>query len=550
MLGNSSMQCDSSYFRTPRQFVYVLALLAVVADLSGCGGGGGSSSVAGGSSNTGGGNIAFLADPDFPAIRTDWTPGVFLPASTFQSICASPVADSDDILGTATVENHFLRSYSNDTYLWYDEIVDMDPNLFSTPDYFDLLKTDELTPSGNFKDNFHFTIPTEEWIALSQSGISVGYGAQIALIQTTPPRLAIVAYTDPNTPATAPGADLARGAEILTIDGVDVVNGSDIDMLNAGLFPETAGESHMFTVRDLDLTVRTFTMQSAIITSTPVQNVSTIATPSGNVGYLQFNDHIATAEGGLFDAVTQLAALGITDLVVDIRYNGGGFLDIASEFSYMIAGAGPTAGETFEAITFNDKHPDTNPITGEALTPEPFHTRSLGFDPSLAAGTVLPALDLARVYVLTGSDTCSASESIINSLRGVDVEVIQIGSTTCGKPFGFFPTDNCGTTYFTIQFQGVNAKGFGDYPDGFSPANTVSNIGIVVPGCSVGDDFGAALGDPAEARLSAALDHSETGVCPAPSGVSGPALTKLGLFDVPEMVIHKSLWRQIRIMDH
>ena len=58
--------------------------------------------------------------------------------------------------------------------------------------------------------------------------------------------------------------------------------------------------------------------------------------------------------------------------------------------------------------------------------------------------------------------TCSASESIINGLRGVNVQVIQIGSTTCGKPYGFYPEDNCGTTYFSIQFKGVNAAGFGE----------------------------------------------------------------------------------------
>ena len=67
----------------------------------------------------------------------------------------------------------------------------------------------------------------------------------------------------------------------------------------------------------------------------------------------------------------------------------------------------------------------------------------------------------------------------MNSLRGVDVEVIQIGSTTRGKPYGFYPTDNCGTTYFTIQFRASNAKGFGDYSDGFSPANTAGVQGVL-----------------------------------------------------------------------
>ncbi|MNT09008.1 hypothetical protein D3C72_1437700 [compost metagenome] len=120
--------------------------------------------------------------------------------------------------------------------------------------------------------------------------------------------------------------------------------------------------------------------------------------------------------------------------------------------------------------------------------------------------------------MLTGPDTCSASEAFINGLRGIDIDVVQIGDTTCGKPYGFYPEDNCGTTYFSVQFQGVNAKGFGDYPDG------------IVPTCFVPDDFSRALGDPQEARLAAALAHQVSGACPAaPAGrlakraVAGPA---------------------------
>ena len=74
----------------------------------------------------------------------------------------------------------------------------------------------------------------------------------------------------------------------------------------------------------------------------------------------------------------------------------------------------------------------------------------------MAQGEPLPTLDLDRVFVLTGPGTCSASEAIINGLRGIDVEVILIGETTCGKPHGFYPADNCGTTYFTVQFEIVN----------------------------------------------------------------------------------------------
>jgi hypothetical protein len=290
-------------------------------------------------------------------------------------------------------------------------------------------------------------------------------------------------------------------------------------------------------------------MTSANITLTPVQSVSIIATPTGNVGYLVFNDHIATAEQALVDAVNQLNSSGIVDLVIDLRYNGGGYLDIASEFAYMIAGAAATAGRTFELLQFNNKHPTTDPVTGQPLAPIPFHNRTLGF--SIPAGQLLPTLNLPRVFVLSGPNTCSASESIVNSLRGVDVEVIQVGSTTCGKPYGFYATDNCGTTYFTIQFRGVNEKNFGDYSDGFSPANNVGAGGVSVPGCSVGDDFSRALGDPLEARFAAALDYRENPTCPAASGFVDPGVAKSRAGEphaLSDGLMHKSPWRQNRIL--
>jgi hypothetical protein len=232
--------------------------------------------------------------------------------------------------------------------------------------------------------------------------------------------------------------------------------------------------------------------------------------------------------------------------VLDVRYNGGGFLVIASQLAYMIAGPARATG-TFEDIRFNAKHPSTNPVTGQPLQPLPFANVSVGL--SAPAGQPLPTLDLPRVFVLTGSNTCSASESIINSLRGVGVEVIQIGSRTCGKPYGFYPEDNCGTTYFTIQFQGVNALGFGDYSDGFSPQNSVGTQTTPIPGCSVADDFAHALGDTTESRLAAALAYRDFGAasCPAPSGLGGPEISKPSL-DAAEGRIFKSPLRENRLL--
>ncbi len=515
-----------------------------LAALAACGGGGGSSG--GGGGGSGGGNGGGGGGPS-----GDWVPGEFLPSDSFAAWCENPRAGTSDMQGSVLDENNFLRSYSDETYLWYDEIVDQDPATFNSPlAYFDELVTTALTPSGTAKDQFHFTYPTEEWEQLSQSGVSAGYGVLWTLIATRPPREVVVAFVEPGSPADAVGVELARGAEVLFIDGVSVVNDdtqSGVDTLNAGLFPADVGEVHTFTVRDLNGTTRDITMTSAEVTSVPVHNVKTVASNMGLVGYLAFNDHIATAETHLINAVEQLDAAGIQELVIDLRYNGGGYLAIASQFAYMIAGDVPTGSGslTFEEIRFNDKHPTTDPVTGEPLEPMPFINETIGF--SEPAGTPLPTLDLQRVYVLTGPGTCSASESIMNSLRGVDVEVIQVGSTTCGKPYGFYPTDNCGTTYFTIQFQGVNAKGFGDYTDGFSPEN--GGAGTPVAGCSVADDYTHELGDPLEARFATALNLIEGQACPTPSGIAAPGLSKPGApLSATDGITPKSPWLQNRIL--
>jgi carboxyl-terminal processing protease len=515
------------------------ALGNVVVALVLCGGCGGS-----GGSGSGGGTTP------------SWTAGVFPPSSTFEAQCASPRTGTDpatgraypDVAGSTVTENGWLRSWTHEYYLWYQEVPDLDPASYSsTADYFNLLKTTATTSSGRPKDRFHFTYPTTEWEQLSQSGVSAGYGATWLVTKSSPPRRVVVAYTEPGSPARKPAANLVRGAQVVTVDGADLVNATDttsVNTLNEGLYPSSAGASHTFGILDPGATTpRTVTMVSADVTETPVQYVETVQANGEAVGYMLFNDHIATAEQELVSAFRQLAAANVSDLVLDVRYNGGGYLDIASEVAYMIAGPGPTAGETFERTVFNDQYPDTDPFTGAPLTPVPFHSTSQGF--TVTAGQPLPTLNLSRVAVLTSANTCSASESIINSLRGVGVQVLEVGTTTCGKPYGFYPTDNCGTTYFSINFQGVNARGFGDYPDGFSPANAVSNVGVALPGCSVGDDVGHDLGDPAEGQLSAALGYLADGRCPAPVAASAREGARAAVGDG---LVHKSPWRENRIL--
>jgi hypothetical protein len=513
----------------------------VLAACGGGGGGGGGPVLGGGNPNTGG----------------TFTPGVFEPRANFAAQCISPRAGTSDRAGSAFTEKMFLRSWTNELYLWYNEITP-DPNPNNTPDvldYFDLLKTPQLTPSQQPRDRFHFTFDTAEWIALSQGGQSIGYGAEMMIVgDGRPPRRAFVAFVEPGTSASSGG--VTRGMEIVSINGVDFVNDgtqAGVNTLNAAFFPSAAGQTSSWVFKrpngGANLSVQ---LTSANITHKPVLAATTIPQGADTVGYIVFNDHVGTAEDQLFDAITQLQ--GVDDLILDIRYNGGGFLDIANELAFMIAGSGHTTGQIFERLVFNNKNLTRDPISGELLAPgTPFHTTVQGLPGSTKTpGTALPTLGLNRVYVITGPNTCSASESIINGLRGVGVQVFLIGSTTCGKPYGFYPQDNCGTTYFSIQFQGVNNMGQGDYPDGFAAQNQSGPSSIKLSGCSVADDLTRELGDTAEGRLKAALDFraSNNATCPAASGFAPGAQLKAGqqILSSTDGVIYKSPERENRIM--
>lgn len=506
-----------------------LALMTLAAPvwLGACGGGGG-----------GGSNANALPPPPLPPAPPPpvsgptWAQGFYEPASNFKDYCAAVRTGRDiegngfpDRLGSALQERFWLRSWTNETYLWNTEVTDRNPASYSDRlGYFAILKTFATTASGKGKDDFHFSEPTEDYLATRTAAPSASYGGEYVAFSTTPPRDFRIRYTEPGSPAaTVVGgqANFERGSRILSINGIDLVNTNsreEIDQLNAAMFPETAGVTTRFVLLDVDGTLRSVSLTSQDLSRRPVNRTRVINTPTGDVGYILFNTFSPfTSERDITDAMQDMRTAGVSDLVLDLRYNGGGLLAVASQLSYMIAGDGRTRNRVFERTRFNAGAGNRNPVTGETNDPMPFLSTGVGF--SVAPGSPLPTLDLPRVFVLTSTSTCSASEAVINGLRGIGVEVIQIGNTTCGKPFGFYPTDNCGETYYTIQFQGVNDVGFGDYADGFIPQNSPEAFGVRQPGCQISrDDLQHELGDPAEAQLAAALAYRQTpGTCPADS---------------------------------
>ena len=459
------------------------ACLAAGVALFGCGGGGG---------GAGGGT------GDGPEAGAGADSGTELPqivaSRSVAGRCAAPRVGTADRPGSLDNEKRWVRAWIDETYLWYDEVPSLRAADYATPvAYFNDLKTPALTASGRPKDRFHFSADTATYEASAAGDAQLGYGIQFAYLSSQPPRDVRVAYVGPGSPADQAG--VRRGMRLLTVDGLDVARSNEVDALNAALAPTAVGEQHRLGLGDGQGPVVEYTLSAAQLPSTAVMNVRVLPTSSGPVGYLQFNEHSVAAEAQLMDALGALRASRITDLVLDMRYNGGGLLGVAAVLGSMVAPANSTRGQTFERLIFNRKNPFGPPSAARVTFPD---TAVLG----PRAGESLPRLNLPRVLVLAGGATCSASESVVNGLRGIGVRVDLVGATTCGKPYGFFPEDNCGTTYFAVQFQGVNARGEGDYGDGMAPT------------CAVPDDFDHALGDPAEARLAAALTLRSTGLCP------------------------------------
>jgi carboxyl-terminal processing protease len=509
--------------RAPPLLMSLVCALAAQALLQGCGGGGGA-------------DASTAPPPAATSPSTNALAQQCSPNNPFRADAMVPAA-----AGTLTSEKRWLRGYVGDAYLWYSEIGTIDPlaaaysqdtagGLYGALEaYFEALKTPALTASGKRKDAFSFTYPTRQWRELAQSGLVLGYGIEFKLGSPTPPRGIRIAYVEPGSPAAADG--LLRGDTLVSVDGIsaDSASPSEIDLLNAALFP-TSASNHSFIFGRAGVTQPARSLSAAAVTKQPVLLSRVLDVAGAKVGYLVFNDHLATAEPQLIAAVNAFRSAGITDLVLDMRYNGGGYLYIASQLAYMIAGGARTEGQVFERLQFSDKR-SADTQSADAATPFYALTCDLDARFNCTTSAALPALSLSRVFVLTSGATCSASESVVNGLRGIDVEVRLIGSTSCGKPYGFVGKDNCGISYFPIEFQGTNAKGFGSYADGFAPE------------CAAADDLGRPLGDPAEGQLAAALALRSGAACPAPAA----SRLRLGKADAPEGALVRGPARENRV---
>ena len=387
-----------------------------------------------------------------------------VPASTTEAAC------------TVDAQRSWLRDYMNDRYFWYADLGVPDE---SAPDIDAYFKSLLYRPI----DRYSFSQPTSDFLQLFSEGTRTGYGYSVVFADASQTALRI-RFAEPLSPVGLAG--LKRGDTVLSIDGygpAQIVAGTPGNV-------RTEGIPRNFRVVDSSGVERSFTVNSATyrITTVPDSGVLKFSAPSGPVkaGYLLYQSFIATSTGALGTAFSEFAAQGINELIVDLRYNGGGRVTMARNLASMIGGSG-LDGKTFAEFRFNAKHPENN--------------LSVAFTSRAALLPAAPLTGLNRVIVITSPSTASASELVINALKPF-TNVVLIGGTTYGKPYAFQPRAFCGTTYNAVNFEFVNALGEGGFINGIAPT------------CTAADDLDHELGDINEASLATAVHYIKTGACP------------------------------------
>jgi C-terminal processing protease CtpA/Prc len=240
---------------------------------------------------------------------------------------------------------------------------------------------------------------------------------------------------------------------------------------------------------------RTARMVKRVVTIPTVSLTRVIDDGGRKIGYLFFRNFVRPSEAALNDAFAALRTAGATELVLDLRYNGGGLVDIAVHLASLIGGV-RTNGQVLLNYVHNDRVGPTYNKTTRFTNPE-------------------QALNLSRLVVITTRSSASASELIINSLRAY-MPVTVIGDTTYGKPVGQYGFTFCDKVLAAVSFSIKNANNEGDYFDGIPPT------------CAAPDDSTHQLGDPAEASLAEALGYLRTGSCSARADVASRALRRPG----------------------
>lgn len=420
--------------------------------------------------------------------------------------------DMDDVFRPATtleIQNFIYRAM-NVWYLYKPDVPDLANGRFATQAELDKFLSNYVTPEDLYNqgltagfDRFSFITGDYRVLLDALAGITKSHGMEYGLVYYPNSEVNVFGYVQYVVPGSdAAGKGITRGVIFNTI------NGSQLTVNNYQMLSRqdsyTIGLA-TFDGIDITPTGQSVTLNKSVLTENPIHLAAVLQPEGQKIGYLMYNGFTSDFDNELNQAFGQFKSAGITDLVLDLRYNNGGAVRSATYLAGMITGQ--FTGQVFYTEHWN---PEIQ-ANFEQNNPEDLIGR---FTDRFETGQIINSLNLSRVYVLTTHGTASASELVINGLDPY-IEVIQVGSTTTGKfqasstfydsaPPRFGRQGASKRHHYAIQpliYKSANAVGYTDFINGLPP-----DVEVYENLANLGE-----LGDENEPLLAAALNQILSG---------------------------------------
>ncbi|WP_459209885.1 S41 family peptidase [Aquimarina rhabdastrellae] len=419
--------------------------------------------------------------------------------------------DNDDVISLINFNDpndleieDFVWKAMNAFYLYKPDNPDLANDRFATQgEYEEYLRTfenaDDLFFNGLVTSFDRFSFRTLDYRELENSfaGISKSNGMEFGLVRLSENSSQVfgyVRYVIPNSPAAAAG--LQRGVIFNRIDDVELTDTNFRELIAPDTYTIGLATLSNATLTPLNDTV---SLTKVELTENPVHIAKTLTVNSQKIGYVLYNSFVGNFDEQLNNAFGQLRADGVTDLILDLRYNGGGSVESAIDLASMITGQ--FNGQLFSTEQWN---PDIQAIL-EENNPDRLTNY---FNNTIRTGAAINSLNLGRIFIITSSRSASASELVISGLDPY-INVMTIGDTTTGK----FQASI--TLYDSSDFgrQGVNPRHFyALQPLVLTSANADGVTGFIdglTPDVEIREDFEnlGILGEETEPLLAAAIDQ-------------------------------------------
>ncbi|TDP01879.1 S41 family peptidase [Marinomonas balearica] len=379
-------------------------------------------------------------------------------------------------------QNEYVYQKLKTNYLWPETIPDgLNSSSYSSPEtLLNALRYREF-------DKYSYITTEAKYNAQSNNEYKAT-GIYFKWLVENGEDILIVRYTDENSPARSAG--VVRGDEIIEIDGMTISEYiKKIEELNYDSWEKVRQgfgnpNDYVFKIRRTDSSEYTVSLIPVTYSTNTVHDLKFFDTSANKVAYFAYKNFSSASKEEFKTAFSQIKRNQADALILDLRMNPGGSVLTANHLATRIAGQ-QVSSRTFANFMFSAQRSNEN------------------FSRPFKYNEVSDAVaNLNTLYVLTSSNTCSASELVINSLKPfIDVKVV--GGKTCGKPIGMYGHSFCGNILFPIEFQLTNSQNEGGYFDGISPS------------CEVDDDYAHRFGDESDPLLSTALRLSAGGSCTA-----------------------------------